>query len=165
MECGRGAHMDQNDPHSVLTIQPSAEDSPIASRFTIGISFFSNLPEFNQFKNPQRPEDPYVFKFTERWSLISIAVSGAFKITEWLSIGGGVIPRIDSFQDTTGSWILVDRALFDPNDPSGGFRLDLRQTTKINVSPLAGILFKPPIDGLRDKVSIGLSYRAKIWGF
>ncbi|MFC1889197.1 OmpP1/FadL family transporter [Thermodesulfobacteriota bacterium] len=139
-------------------------DSAIASRISHGMTLFTNIPEVNQFDNPQRPQDPYVFKYNERWSLISLAISFAFRCTDWLSIGGGILPRVDSIQESRGSWITLN-GVIDPDDPSRGMRLDLRATTKINVVPIAGILVRPPIGSLRDKVSIGVSYRGKIWGF
>jgi len=143
---------------------PAFNTSPISRRFSVGLALFTNLPEINQFDNPQRPQDPYVFKYNERWSLISLALSGAFKVTDWLFVGGGIIPRVDSIQESTGSWITLNGTL-DPNDPSQGFRMDLRQTTKINVSPTGGILILPPFGLLRDKVSIGFSYRGEVWGY
>lgn len=143
---------------------PAFSDSAIASRISHGMALFTNLPEVAQFDNPQRPQDPYVFKYNERWSLISMAISFGFRCTDWLSVGGGILPRVDSFQETRGSWISVNGVL-DPDDPGRGMRMDLRATTKIDVVPIAGILVRPPMASLRDKVSLGLSYRGKIWGF
>ncbi len=138
------------------------KDSAIANRFTFGLSLFTNLPEINQFDNPQRPQDPYVFRYNERWSLLSMAISFGARITDWLSVGGGIIPRVDAFQDSTGSWIILNPG---PNDPSQGFRLDLRQTSKINVVPIGGLLIKPPLPYVKDKLSLGVAYRGKMWGF
>jgi long-chain fatty acid transport protein len=138
------------------------KDSAVSRRFTFGLSLFTNLPEINQFDNPQRPQDPYVFRYNERWSLLSIAISFGAQITEWLSVGGGILPRVDSFQDSTGSWIILNPG---PDDPSQGFRMDLRQTSRINVVPIGGLLIRPPLPYVKDKVSLGLAYRGKMWGF
>ncbi|MEW6442247.1 MAG: hypothetical protein AB1640_15020 [bacterium] len=143
---------------------PAFSASPVSRRLAVGFTLFTNLPEINQFDNPQRPQDPYVFKYNERWSLLCFALSGAVKVTDWLFAGGGIIPRVDALQDTTGSWIALNRAL-DPNDPSQGFRLNLKQTTEFNVSPIGGVLIRPPFRFLRDALSIGVTYRGELWGF
>ena len=137
-------------------------DSPVANRFTIGIAIFANLPEINQFDNPQRPQDPYVFRYNERWALVSLAISAGVRIFDWLSVGGGILPRVDAFQDSTGSWIVLNP---EPDDASQGFRMDLRQESRINVVPIGGLLFKPPVEGLREMLSLGVCYRGKMWGF
>jgi len=138
------------------------QDSAVSRRFSFGLSLFTNLPEINQFDNPQRPQDPYVFRYNERWSLLSIAISFGARITEWLSVGAGVLPRVDAFQKSTGSWILLNPG---PNDPSQGFRMDLVQTSKINVVPIGGLLVRPPFAWVKDKLSLGVAYRGKMWGF
>lgn len=140
------------------------EDSPFIRRFALGVSLFTNLPEVNQFDNPQRPQDPYFFKYNERWSLISLAISMSMKLTEWLSVGAGVLPRVDGLQQSTGSWLSLN-GVADPNDPGRGLRLDLRQTTKINAVAVAGVLARPPLEWLADRLSIGFSYRGEMWGF
>ena len=137
-------------------------ESPVSSRFAIGIALFSNIPEINQFDNPQRPQDPYVFKYNERWSLISLAVSFGLRCTDWLSVGGGVLPHVDALQDSRDSWIILNAGA---NDHSRGFRLNLTQISKINIVPIGGILIRPPMKTLRDKISIGVCYRGKMWGF
>ena len=143
---------------------PAFQQSPISSRLSIGFTLFTNLPEINQFDNPQRPQDPYVFKYNERWSLLSFALSGAVRITDWLFLGGGILPRVDSLQDTRGSWITLNGAL-DPSDPSQGFRMNLVQTTKFNVSPIAGLFVRPPLGFLEGRLSLGVCYRGELWGF
>ncbi len=139
--------------------------SSIAERIGIGIALFTNLPEVNQFDNPQRPQDPYVFKYNERWSLISLAISCAVTCAPWLSVGGGVLPRVDSLQESTGSWLDLSGSA-DPRDIAKGMRMNLNATTKVNAVPIGGILITLPFSNtFKDKVSVGVSYRGKMWGF
>ena len=146
-------------------------DSPISRRFSHGLALFTNLPEVNQFDNPQRPQDPYVFKYNERWSLIAIAISFGFRCTEWLSVGGGILPRINAFQDSTGSRIRLNEALAGivpgvaGGDPAQGFRLDLRVNTKVEVTPIGGVQIRWPFGVLKDRLRIGVSYRGKLDGY
>jgi len=140
------------------------KDSAVSSRLSVGIALFTNLPEVNQFENPQRPQDPYVFKYNERWSLVSLAISMGVRCTDWLSVGGGLLPRIDGLQSSTGSWITVN-GILDPEDPSKGLRMNLEQTTRIMVVPIGGVLFRLPVDGVRDLLSFGVTYRGKMWGY
>ncbi len=135
------------------------KDSAVGSRFAVGLTFFMNIPALNQFWNPQWDTEPYVFRYNERWSLFSMALSVAFRCTDWLSIGAGILPRVDSLQTSTDSWIQIPA---DPNDSSVGFRMDLRQTTTVNVVPVCGLLVRPPKPSLRDRIAFGFSYRGEI---
>lgn len=137
---------------------------PILDRFALGLVLFANLPEVLQFDNPQRPQDPYVFKYNERWSLLSVAISLGFRCTDWLSVGVGVMPTVNSLQSTPGTWISVN-GIIDPNDPGRGGRMDLRQKSTLNIAPIGGILIHPPLGLLKDKLSVGLCYRGKMWGY
>ena len=138
--------------------------SAIARRVAFGFALLANLPEYNQFDNPQRPENPYLFKFTERWSLIAMAISIGVELTDWLSLGGGIIPRVDAYQNSQGSWIDMS-GVGDPNDRAGGFRSDFRIGTRLNAVPTGGILIKPPIRRLKKVFSLGACYRGEVWGF
>ncbi len=135
------------------------KDSPWWSRFAVGFTFFVNLPDLTQFWNPQWDTEPYLLRYNDRWSLFSLALSAAFRCTDWLSIGAGFLPRVDSLQTATGSWIQLPP---EPDDMAVGFRLDLRQETKINVVPVCGLLVRPPSPSLRDRIAFGFSYRGKM---
>ncbi len=138
------------------------KDSLLMNRVSIGVALFMNLPEVNQFWNPQWDTEPYVLRYNERWSLFSFALSVGIRCTDWLSIGGGILPRVDSLQTSTNSWIQLPT---EPDDSAVGFRINLRQTTKMSAVPIAGILVRPPFAFLRDRVSIGVSYRGRISAF
>ena len=60
------------------------------------------------------------------------------RITDWLSVGGGVLPRVDGLQNSTGSWITVN-GILDPEDaqlhlvPGQAYRALYRQAqTRLN---------------------------------
>jgi len=132
----------------------------------IGMVVFVNVPEIHQFHNPQRMQDPYFLKYNERWSLLNFVFSMAFQITDWLSVGTGIIPTVASYQDSRDSLVAANEAFAaDSDDPARGFRLNLRQETKISAVPVAGILLRPPIPALEEKVSFGLSYRGEVTGY
>ncbi len=137
------------------------EDIPIANRVSFGVSIFLNLPEINEFWNPQWDTDPYVLRYNKRWVLLSMAISVAFQCTDWLSVGVGFLPRLDAYQLTTGSWFEVPGTKGQPAD----FRMNLQEKTVMGAVPLFGILFHPPHKSLKDKVSIGFSFKARNWGF
>jgi len=134
------------------------KDSAVFSRFAVGLTFFANIPELTQFWNPQWDTEPYVLRYNERWSLFALAVSVAFRCTDWLSVGAGILPRVDSLQTSTGSWIQLPP---EEDDSAVGFRMDLRQTTEVNVVPIFGLLVHPPQASLRDRLSFGFSYRGE----
>ena len=135
-------------------------------RIAVGMIFFVNVPEVNQFNNPQRRQDPYFLKHNARWSLLNVAVSAAFPIADWLSVGAGIMPAVASFQDSRESLVAANEA-FNPasKDPTRGFHMNLRQQAKVSAVPVAGILVRPPIGRLKEKVSIGFSYRGEMAGF
>ncbi len=138
------------------------KDSLVGSRIAFGITMFLNLPEVVQFWNPQWDTEPYALRYSERWSLFAMAISVAVRCTDWLSVGGGIMPRADSLQTSTNSWIQLPP---EPDDSAVGFRINLRQITRISVVPVAGILLRPPMKSLREKISIGICYRGKMSSF
>jgi len=116
----------------------------------------------NQFWNPQWDTEPYVMRYNERWSLFSLAFSVAFRCTDWLSIGAGIMPQLESLQTSTNSWIQLPP---EPDDSAVGFRLNVRQNLKISATPVAGILVRPPMKALKNRISIGFSYRGEVSAF
>ena len=135
-------------------------------KMAIGMVVFVNVPEINQFYNPQRMQDPYFLKYNERWSLLNFAFSIACELTDWLSVGAGIIPTVASFQDSRDTMVAANEAFApDSDDPTRGFRLNLRQETKISAVPVAGILLRPPIAALKHILSLGISYRGEVTGY
>ena len=136
------------------------------TRFAFGLVTYLNMPEVNQFWNPQYRQDPYPLKYNQRYVLVSFAISVAARVTDWISVGVGMMPRTDSFQDTSDMPVAVNEA-FNPasTDPAKGFRLNLRQKTVISAIPVVGLLVRPPIRGLKERIRLGLAYRGELGGF
>jgi len=138
------------------------KDKAVLNRVALGFAMFANLPEINQFWNPQWDTEPYVLRYNERWSLFSMAISVGFRCTDWLSIGAGILPQVSALQTSTNSWIQLPP---EPDDEAVGFRINLRQVTEMSVVPIAGVLIRPPVKSLKDILSIGFSYRGLMEAF
>ena len=134
----------------------------IANRIGFGLALFLNTSVANSFQNPQTPQDPYVLRYNQGWALTAIAISFSARITDWFSVGIGVLPRIDAEQDSRNSWIVLNAP---ENDPTRGFRLDLKQETHLSSIILGGILVSPPWEQLRDRISLGVNYRGQVDGY
>ena len=142
------------------------ENSPWASRAAIGLVLFANLPEINQFYNPKFRQDPYPLRYNSRWALFNFALAAGFRVTDWLSVGAGILPRVDSYQNTSDMPVAINIAI-DPttDDPTKGFRLNLRQETRLSVIPIAGVQLKLPMLGRPDGLRIGAVYRDQYGGY
>ncbi|MBK7972746.1 MAG: hypothetical protein IPK07_05495 [Deltaproteobacteria bacterium] len=90
--------------------------------------------------------------------MLSLVFSLAYRITDWLSIGGGFMPNFDSLQDNHANV----RLNAPEGDPTMGTDLELEQEATGTFTPLLGILIKAPNEGLRDVISLGLSYRGRV---
>jgi hypothetical protein len=140
-----------NDPPSLLR------------NLAIGFVIFYSLPDVNTFWNPQRKQDPYHLRYNYGYCLMSAATSVAYRITDYLSIGGGVLPRMYTFQDTQENYIDLLASLRDPEDQ--GYRLRLKTEVKVFAEWVVGVLFRPPVKGLKEKLSLGMAYRREISGY
>ena len=142
------------------------DNAPWMGRAALGLVLFANLPEINQFYNPEFRQDPYPLRYNSRWSLFNFALSAACRVTDWLSVGAGIMPRVDSYQDTSDMPVAINIAL-DPttDDPTKGFRLKLRQETELSVVPIAGVLARIPVLGRPDGLRIGAVFRDQFGGY
>jgi len=91
-----------------------------------------------------------------RFQLVALAVSMGFEVTPWLSLGAGVIPSIDS-KSVQNSFAATDNR----EDGVMGLRLSINQTAIFRAIGVFGILIKPPVSDLQDKLSVGISYRGE----
>ena len=128
----------------------------------LGFAFFYALPDINTFWNPQREQDPYHLRYNYGYCLMNIAMSAGYRITDWLSVGVGMLPRMDTFQKTTQSYIDILKYIEDPSD---AFRLRFKTRLKVHAEMIMGVRFQPPIRGLQDKLSLGVSFRREISGY
>ena len=140
-----------NDPPSFLR------------NLAIGAAIFYTVPEVSRFWNPQRKQDPYHLRYNYSYCLLSTATSVAYRITDWLSLGGGVLARMDTFQSTEHNYVDLYTLLTDPNDD--GFRLRLKTTVKVYSEYVLGLLVRPPIKGWQERLSLGVVYRRELSGY
>lgn len=132
--------------------------------FAVGVVMFNSIPVANQFWNPQRKQDPYHLRYNESYCLMSMALSLGYRITDFLSVGAGVMPRVDSTQDSAGSYIITEKML-NTADPDTGIRIDMSMKTKVLAEWVLGVLFRPPIFDLEKKLTLGVSYRRELSGY
>jgi len=131
--------------------------------FAFGVVMFNGLRENNEFWNPQRKQDPYHLRYNNNYCLMSIAISMGCRITDYLSVGMGIMPRVDTLQDSAGSYVLAQEMVDGDND--SGIRVDMRLKTKVFAEWIFGVLFKPPVFGLEKRLSLGVTYRRELDGF
>ena len=140
-----------NDPPSFLR------------NLALGIAIYYTVPEVNRFWNPQRKQDPYSLRYNYSYCLLSTATSLAYRITDWFSLGGGMLARMDTFQSTEQNYIDLYTALTVPGDT--GFRLRLKTEIKVRSEYVLGILVRPPVRGWQEKLSLGVVYRRELSGY
>lgn len=140
---------------------PEGRKNPLRN-VSLGFVMFYGLPYVSTFWNPQRRQDPFHLKYNYGFSLMNMALSMSYRITDYLSVGGGIIPRIDTFTDTTGNYLEIDKMLNPLQSP---IRLNLKTQAKASAAWLVGVLFRPPFPGLKEKLSLGVTYRREVSGF
>jgi long-chain fatty acid transport protein len=140
-----------NDPPSFLR------------NLALGIAIYYTVPEVNRFWNPQRKQDPYHLRYNYSYCLLSTATSLAYRITDWFSLGGGILARMDTFQSTEQNYIDLYTALRVPGD--SGFRLRLKTEIKVRAEYVLGILVRPPVKDWQEKLSLGVVYRRELSGY
>ncbi|MEW6442246.1 MAG: outer membrane protein transport protein [bacterium] len=141
---------------SSLDIEQTIRVFPWFRRFAFGLVSWMNLPEINQYHSGPIASRPHFLRHDMRFQLLALAVSGAFEITPWLSVGAGVMPSVDSVADQDNFSATNKR-----DDVLLGQRLSIHQTAKVFVVPVFGLLIKPPTIGWRDKLSLGVSFRGE----
>ena len=93
--------------------------------FAFGAVMFYPLADINRFWNPQRKQDPYHLRYNYSYCLLNSATSIAYKVTDWFSLGGGVLIRMDTFQSTEQNYVDLYSLMNVPGDT--GFRLRLKR--------------------------------------
>ena len=95
---------------------------------------------------------------------MSMALSVSYRVTDYLSIGVGMLPRIDTFTSTVGNYLELDK-MINLLDSDSGMRLNLKTQTQAYAEYVVGILFRPPVRGRTDRLSLGITYQREISGF
>jgi len=171
-------YLEQRDPNRSEDISTSGIFVGIASNFrhlsvfdnppsfmrniAFGFVLFNTLPEANTFWNPQRKQDPYHLRYNYGYCLMSMAISTAYRINDYVSIGAGIMPRMDTFQNTLRSYVDTAKMI---NQPLDAFRLRFKTNVELSVSWILGIMIHPPIFGLEDELTLGLTYRRQVSGY
>jgi long-subunit fatty acid transport protein len=141
---------------SNLDFEKTIRVAPWFRRFAFGLVFWTNLPEINQYHAGPVASRPHFLRHDMRFQLLSLAVSLGFEVAPWLSVGVGMIPTIDSVAEQDSFAAINSR-----EDVVKGLRLSIHQVAKVMTVPVCGILLALPIDGLREKVTLGVSYRGE----
>ena len=153
--CSRGLY---TGIASSLDIQETINVFPWFRRFSFGMVSWINLPEITQYHAGPVASRPHFLRHDMRFQLLALAISMGFEITDWLSVGAGIIPTLDSTADQDNFSAINLR-----DDPVLGQRLSIHQTAKLFVVPVLGLLTKPPIPFVKDlEFALGVSFRNEI---
>jgi len=131
---------------------------PWFRRFAFGFILWANIPEFGQYHSGPTAIKPHFLRHDMSFQALSISISAAVEITRWLSLGGGVIPSVTSAAEED---VFQAVNKINEDDPVRGLRLSIHQTATVFVVPILGILIRPPVEGVMDRVAIGVCYRGK----
>lgn len=123
--------------------------------FTISVSGY-----LKSFTTSPSLTEPAFWRYSDRFvGLFPFGLGGALRVTDWLSVGGSAfIAPSDTYTSVV--------ALADIEIGPGGVTQEVSQgvTTRAfaKVTPILGVMIKPPFWGLQDKVRLGFSWRDKI---
>ena len=150
---------------SNLEIDSVIKVLPLFKRFSYGMTYFLNLPVMVSYDLGPEAYRPHYFRYDAGYSLMNMALSLGVEITPWLSVGtGGFLSQDASANEDAFS--AVNRSNYIPfpgfvADEVIGTRVSIKVRAKTRWIPLVGILLKPPIKFLQDKIALGASWRAK----
>lgn len=134
------------------------ERFPWVEPLSLGTSLFLSLREITSFRTFKDQGQPYFFRYDTRPGALSLNISLAYRITDWLSIGGGIMPYINSFQDNNAQV----RLFAGEEDPTGGTDLEIFQEASFEMAPVGGVMLRLPVWGRPDGLRFGFSYRGRI---
>ncbi len=150
------------------------EEFPWLEALHWGGAVFLSLPEINSFKSYADDTTPYFFRYDTRPDVLSIAISAGWRLFDWMSLGAGVMTTVSSFQTTAANVRLPELVCaiiqnpppqcgtFPQPDPTKGLDLSLQQRLPVELSPVAGVLFRIPTAFLAADTTLGLSWRDEI---
>lgn len=127
---------------------------PWLEPLTFGAAVMLALPDLNTFSTFPDVGEPYFYRYDTRPDVLSIALSMAYAFGDWVSVGAGILPTINSLQSNTTIVTL--------NGEGTPVDLGIEQTGRVVVTPIAGILVHPHVLDLENLLSIGFSYRGEI---
>ena len=132
-------------------------DPKWTERFTLGLAVAVS-DFYKSFAVPYDQDTPYFYRYHDRYlNLLSAYVSAGIRLTDWLSIGGGLVPA------PTDTWSKAD---VDSNFQIPNYKFWANQGTITRswskVEPLAGLLLHWPDDTGGDLASFGLTWRDEV---
>ncbi len=154
---------------SSLDIDGLVAAYPWFKRLAYGMVFYMNLPHIFSYETGPDSYRPHFFRWDTGFSMLSLSNSIAFEITPWFSVGAGFFLgmnnecRQEVFSALNYSSYIqqtIHIANLVPDEVIGS-RLTLRAKTTASAVPIFGILIKPPKESIRDKYSLGISYRGR----
>ncbi len=127
---------------------------PWLEPLTFGASVLLALPDLNAFSSYPDIGEPYFYRYDTTPDVLSIALSFAYPINDWVAVGAGILPTINSLQSNVTKVTL--------NGEGTPVDLGISQTGRVVISPIAGILIRPQFLDLQNLLSVGFSYRGQI---
>ena len=150
---------------SNLDIARVIETYPWFKRFAFGMVFWLNLPEILSYHTGPEAYRPHFLRWDEGFALLSMANSFAFEITPWFSVGAGFMAS-QNVSTKEHNMSAINKSTFFPLPVPGwepdeviGTRVSIWSKAEAFVVPLAGLLLRPPTKSLRDKISLGVTWR------
>jgi len=127
---------------------------PWLKPLTFGAAVLLALPDLNTFSTFPDIGQPYFYRFDTRPDVLSLALSMAYSFDDWLAVGAGILPTINSLQSNTTKVTL--------NGEGAPVDLGIEQTGRVLISPIAGVLIRPTFLDLDHLLTVGFSYRGQI---
>lgn len=146
---------------SSLDVPSLVKAYPWFRRLAFGMVFWLNYPELLSYDVGPEPYRPHFFRYDEGFALMAMVASVAVEVTPWLSLGGGAFmsQKTYSRQEVYSALNHVGTIPGWPADEVFGSRLSIWSKAEIVIIPTLGLLFKPPVKSLQDKLSLGISWR------
>ena len=150
---------------SDLDIPSLVRAYPWFRRLGFGLVFWLNLPEMLQYHTGPEAYRPHCVRYDRGFSINSMVFALSFEATSWLSLGAGAFLSQKVYTQEH-NMSAINRSNFFPIPIPGwvpdeviGTRLSVVSQAEAFVVPLAGLLLRPPIRRLEDKLSFGVSWR------
>ncbi len=146
---------------SSLDVPSLIKAYPWFRRLAFGMVFWLNYPELLIYDVGPEPYRPHFFRYDEGFALMAMVASVAFEVTPWLSLGGGAFmsQKTYSRQEVYSALNNMGTIPGWPADEVFGSRLSIWSKAEIVIVPTLGLLFKPPVKSLQDRLSLGISWR------
>ena len=134
---------------------------PWFRRFAFGMVFWLNYPEMLTYDIGPEDYRPHFFRYDEGFSLMAMVASVGVEVTPWLSLGVGAFMSQNSFSRQEVHAVLNHMGTIPgwPADEVVGSRLSIWSKAEIVIVPTLGLLVKPPVKSLQDRMSLGVSWR------